>query len=95
METAALPPDVKEKTLAAWLLLANLKQRGGSALTLQTRNGVVFDAIVFGEREAGPWMAGSDGFVRTKSFTAPVETTATKEPVHFAIVYQADGTIIG
>ncbi|MBB74904.1 MAG: hypothetical protein CMJ75_10365 [Planctomycetaceae bacterium] len=95
VETAALPTEVKEKTLEAWVLLANLKQRGGSALTLQTRNGVVFDAIVFGEREVGQWMAGSDGFVRTKSFTAPVETTATKEPVHFAIVYQADGTIIG
>ena len=40
VETAALPIDVKEKTLEAWVLLANLKQRGGSALTLQTRNGV-------------------------------------------------------
>ncbi len=95
VETATLPTDVKEKTLESWVLLANLKQRGGSALTLQTRSGLVFDAIVFGEREAGQWMAGSDGFVRTKSFAAPVETTGTKEPVHFAIVYQADGTITG
>ena len=95
VETAALPIDVKEKTLEAWVLLDNLKQRGGSALTLQTRNGVVFDAIVFGEREEGQWMAGSNGFVRTKSFVAPVEMTAHQEPVHFAIVYQADGTITG
>ncbi|MBB73828.1 MAG: hypothetical protein CMJ75_04860 [Planctomycetaceae bacterium] len=95
VETAALPIGVKEKTLEAWVLLANLKQRGGSALTLQTKSGVIFDAIVFGEREAGQWMAGSNGFVRTKSFVAPVESKADKEPVHFAIVYRADGSITG
>ena len=93
--TEPLPDDLGEKTLAAWVLLDNLEQRGGAAISLQTTNGLLFDAIVFGEREPKRWMAGSNGFVRTKSFNGPEETEAKTKPVHFAIVYTADGTITG
>ena len=50
--------------------------------------------MVFGEREPGQWMAGSDGFRRTKSFGAK-EITETRELVHIAIVWAADGSITG
>jgi hypothetical protein len=95
LRTPPLPFDLKTKTLEAWVRLDNLTQRGGGVISVQTLDGVVFDAIVFGEREVGHWMAGSDGFVRTNSFNAVPERDATKEPVHFAITYTADGTITG
>lgn len=95
VETSALTKAVAEKTLEAWVQLDNLEQRGGGTITIETRNGVVFDSIVFGEREPGHWMAGSNGFVRTESFNAEAETKAAERPVHVALVYQTDGTIIG
>ena len=56
-------------------------------------DGGAFDAIVFGEREPGRWMAGSEGFGRTRSFHGPGETAADREAVHVAITYAEDGTI--
>src|SRR5262249_47538661 len=81
------------KTLEAWITLAGLKQRGGAAISVQTLGGEQFDAIVFGEVEPGRWMAGSDGFVRTRRFHGPAETEANRRPVHLALAYGADGTI--
>ena len=95
VQTAPLPKDLAAKTLEAWILLDNLVQRGGAAISIETRDGGTFDAIVFGEREPRRWMAGSNGFVRTKPFQGSEETQAADQPVHVAIVYQTDGTIIG
>ncbi|MFP6763116.1 MAG: DUF1553 domain-containing protein, partial [Planctomycetaceae bacterium] len=95
VETVPLKQDIAEKTLEAWVLLTNLEQRGGGAIAIGKRNGVVFDAIVFGEREARRWMAGSNGFVRSDSFKAPEEKEALKRPVHIALVYTQDGKITG
>ncbi|HEY1188698.1 MAG TPA: DUF1553 domain-containing protein [Gemmata sp.] len=95
LRTAPLPFDLKEKTLEAWVQLDSLAQRGGGVISVQTPNGAEFDAIVFGENEPGRWMAGSNGFVRYKSFGGSEERDAAKEPVHFAITYRADGTIAG
>jgi len=53
-----------DKTLVVWVALNDLDQQGGSALTIDDGLGH-FDAIVFGEREKGRWMAGSDNFKRT------------------------------
>jgi hypothetical protein len=93
--TAPINADIAEKTLEAWVQLDNLEQGGGAAISLQTLDGVTFDAIVFGEREPKKWMAGSNGFVRTQSFNATAESDAVSRPVHVAIVHQADGTIVG
>lgn len=93
--TAPLNADLGEKTLETVVQLSNLDQRGGGAIGIQTLDGSVFDAIVFGEREPRRWMAGSDGFSRTQSFVGPEETDAVRRPVHIAIVYSADGTIAG
>ncbi len=93
--SAPITVDIAEKTLEAWVQLDNLEQGGGAAISLQTLDGVIFDAIVFGEREPKKWMAGSNGFARTQSFHGTDETEATNRPVHVAIVYQADGTIVG
>ncbi len=86
---------LKEKTLEAWVKLADPAQRGGGVISLETPTGSRFDALVYGEREPRRWMAGSDGFVRTQSFGAPEETQADQRFVHVAIVYHANGTITG
>lgn len=88
-----LPAQVAAKTLMARVVLADLEQRGGAAISLQTPGGAKFDAIVFGEREVGRWMAGSDHFHRTRSLGAPPETEAASRAVHVALVYEPDGTI--
>ena len=93
VKTVPLDKDIREKTLEAWAVLQNLNQRGGALISLQTLNGNGFDAIVFGERTPRAWMAGSDGFRRSKLVGGPVESEADKKPVHVAIVYNSDGTI--
>ncbi|HTN77260.1 MAG TPA: DUF1549 domain-containing protein, partial [Pirellulaceae bacterium] len=93
LATVPLEQDLAAKTLVAWVRLADLKQRGGGVISVQTTDGSQFDAIVFGEQEPGRWMAGSDTFKRTKSFSGADETTAEQRAVQVAIVYSADGTI--
>ncbi len=87
--------DLQEKTLEAWVQLSHLEQGGGGVISVQTLDGTTFDAIVFGERESKKWMAGSNGFVRTMPFNGTEEADAKERAVHFAIVYQQDGTITG
>jgi len=91
--TAPLKADLSAKTLEVWISLANLEQRGGGAICVQSSSGAVFDAVVFGEKEPGKWMAGSNGFARWQSFNAPPEIEAGRSVVQVAIVYASDRTI--
>ena len=93
VSTAPLETPLHEKTLEAWVQLGTLEQGGGAAISVQTTDGVVFDAIVFAEREPRRWMAGSNNFLRTSAFDGAEETAAQKQFVHIAIVYSKDGTI--
>jgi len=93
--TAPLSKTLREKTLEAWVVLDSLEQRGGGVITLQTPDGSTFDSIVFGEQNPQEWMAGSNSFLRTKSFGGPKESEVNNRPVHFAITYNTDGTITG
>ena len=92
--TAPLGRDIKEKTLESWVKLNSLDQRGGAPMSLQTLDGKKFDAIVFGEREPKRWMAGSNGYKRTKTFNGKEEKNAKDQFIHIAIVYKTDGEII-
>ena len=92
-QTRPLSRDVHEKTLEAWVTLADLKQGGGAAISIESEDGGVFDAIVFGERERKKWVAGSSGFARTRDLDAPEETSPPGALVHMAIVYGADNSI--
>ena len=71
--------------------LSDLQQRGGGVLSVQTTDGNIFDAIVFGEQQPGHWLAGSDHFNRTKSFQGPEEKTASEKEVQVALVHQHRG----
>ena len=93
LQTAPLPRNVYEKTLEAWVSAVDWKQRGGGVLSLESKDGGAFDAIVFGERVAGRWMAGSESFRRTRDLEGPAETAEPGELVQVAVVYGADGSI--
>ncbi len=82
---------LSDKTLVVWVSPANLSQRGGSALTIDAQNGM-FDAIVFGEKAEGRWMAGSNSFQRTEDDQShyPAERAGPSEFVQIAIRYQAN-----
>jgi hypothetical protein len=92
-EAPLLTRDVREKTLEAWVSLADLQQGGGAVISLEKKGGGQFDAIVFGERQSGKWMAGSEGFARTRDLDAPAEDAPSGAWVHVAAVYAADGTV--
>ena len=89
----ALSKDVGPKTLEAWVSLSGLAQQGGAAISIETQSGGTFDAIVFGERQARRWTAGSEGFVRTKDLNASEESTPSSGWVHMVATYAANGEI--
>lgn len=79
-----------DKTLVVWFAPADLTQRGGSALTIQSGNH--FDGIVLGELQQGKWMAGSDDFERTETDQDKYvsEAADSRTMIQLAIVYQKD-----
>lgn len=93
LATEPVGVDISSKTLSAWVTVDPLEQSGGGIISLQTLDGSIFDAIVYGERDAKQWMAGSNGFTRSQSFQAPQEDSPADQRVHIAIRYQSDGTI--
>jgi len=93
LASAPLNTNITTKTLEAWVQLGNLEQQGGGVMSLQELGGNVFDAIVYGERKQGRWLAGSDGYSRTQDQDGEAETNAAVEPVHVAITYSVDGVI--
>ena len=95
IETGSIKSSFRAKTLEAWVELSDLNQKGGGVIGIQSLDGSTFDTIVFAELETRRWMAGSNNLSRTKSFNAPEENEAVQKPIHIAIVYQEDGTIIG
>jgi mono/diheme cytochrome c family protein len=92
-ESTPLSLDIREKTLVARLTLSGLDQRGGGVIGLQNKDGTVFDAIVYGEREPRRWMAGANFYLRTRDLAGPDENSAPGQSIHVAIVYRADNSI--
>ncbi|MBL9179144.1 MAG: DUF1553 domain-containing protein, partial [Verrucomicrobiaceae bacterium] len=94
-ESGSLPKTLSAKTLEAWVMLDDLKQQGGGVITVQHKDGGLFDSLVFAEKTPTHWVAGSNFFERSELFEGPAETEAATRPVHVAVVYQPDGTIRG
>lgn len=80
---------IGDKTLVAWVTVANLGQSGGAVLTIENPSGV-FDSIVFGELSRGKWMVGSNVFARTQRSQDSYarETADAKTLVQIAVVYK-------
>jgi hypothetical protein len=93
LRTAPLAHDLREKTIEAWVSLATLDQRGGGVITVEDAKGGVFDSVVFAEKEAQHWVAGSNNFKRSQNAGGSAETAKPGELVHVAATYRADGTI--
>ncbi len=93
LQTDPLPRALHEKTLEAWVCLPDRAQRGGAVISIETPQGAMFDAIVFGERETGKWIAGSEFFHRSRDLEEPVEKSPPQSLVHIAAVYARDNTI--
>lgn len=91
--SAPLPFALQEKTLEAWLELDDLDQQGGGVVSVETPGGEVFDAIVFAEQEPHRWMAGSNGFGRTRSFGGSAETVLAPQRIHIAMTWSAAGIV--
>jgi hypothetical protein len=91
--TAPLARDLREKTLEAWVALADLDQRGGGVITIESAKGSIFDAIVFAEKTPKKWVNGSNNFRRSKVLDGADETAAPGELIHVAVVYHADSSI--
>jgi cysteine-rich repeat protein len=81
-----------ERTIVAWVHLADWNQLGGSPLSIQDSGGVVFDGIVYGERTARQWMAGSNDFLRTPPSNGGA-AEGSSNLIQVAIVYGANDTI--
>jgi hypothetical protein len=90
--TVPLREDVVEKSFEVLLDLPDLSQRRGAAMSLQTTNGIFFDALVYAEREPRCWMSGSNNFARTEDFGGPQETSQNSR-IHLVVTYREDGTI--
>lgn len=94
-QSGSLPKTLTAKTLEAWVQLDDLKQQGGGVITVQHKDGGLFDSLVFAEKTPAHWVAGSNFFERSELFEGSAETEAATRSVHVAVVYQADGTIRG
>lgn len=85
---------LQDKTLVAWVALANLTQRGGSVLTISGKSefSAPFDGIVYSEITPAKWMAGSDNSRRTQRMQEswPTETAGSDTLVQIAIVYNGN-----
>ncbi len=86
---------LRDKTLVVWAAPANLTQHGGSALTIDDGNSH-FDGIVFAERSAAKWMAGSDHYRRTelKQDAWPAETADGNTFVQVAVAYCGNEVVV-
>jgi len=89
--TEPLNRSLSVKTLEAVVSFTDFDQHGGGVMGFQDKSGGRFDALVYAERRAGEWMAGSNSFQRTEDFGGAPETETG--PVHLVLVYDADGTI--
>lgn len=94
-QSAPVDHTLREKSLEVWVQLDDLNQRGGGVLSVQSLDGQRFDALVFGERDPGQWLAGSELFNRTQGLNGPLETEAAARPVQVVLVYDADGWVRG
>jgi hypothetical protein len=78
---------IREKTLVSWVALDNLAVRAGSAMTIDNISGDNFDAIVYAERVAYRWMAGSSYFRRTQDVVTQNESSVG-EVLQMAVSYR-------
>jgi len=88
-----LKGDLRSKSLLVELELTDLEQKAGGAISIQSPDGRVFDAIVYAERQSRHWLAGSNNHRRTKDFGGHSETEAQSRPVQLVMTWSEAGEI--
>jgi formylglycine-generating enzyme required for sulfatase activity/serine/threonine protein kinase len=89
-----LSRDIREKTLEAWVAVANLAQSFAAVISLE--HGRTYDSIALdGGRQQPRWISLSEANDRYNSKVAnsPIETARPTKLVHLAITYDASGGI--
>lgn len=84
-------PTIKEKTMVCWFTLDSLNVQRGSVLTIDKISVDEFDAMVFGERQPGHWMAGSSFFRRTTDPAPGFEEKKAGDLIFLAYTYADEG----
>ena len=84
-------PDIKEKTLVAWVYIDDLNITHGAPLAINRSSSDHFDAIVYAERQPRRFMAGSSNFTRTQDAIPGFEEKETGKLISLAISYEDSG----
>ncbi|MFA7006690.1 MAG: LamG-like jellyroll fold domain-containing protein, partial [Verrucomicrobiia bacterium] len=82
---------LRNKTLVAWVRLADLEQGGGSVLTVEHPDATQFDGVVFGECSPHRWMPGSENHRRTPRNQNAWDEEAAKPDAVVQIAIAYDG----
>ena len=92
MTTGYKGPNIgPDKTLVTWLYLDDLNVNKGAPLAVNKSSGDTFDAIVYAEKHAKHWMAGSSHFNRTQNAPHGSAEKETGKLIQLAISYEDDG----
>ena len=79
------------KTLITWIYLDDLNVTHGATLAVNQSSSDKFDAIVYAEKHAKHWMAGSSHFRRTQDAAHGSAEKETGKLIQLAISYEDDG----
>ncbi|MEM7010926.1 MAG: DUF1553 domain-containing protein, partial [Verrucomicrobiota bacterium] len=93
--TGPIGKKLAAKTMEVLVLLDDLNQKAGGAMTVQALDGGVFDSIVYAEKRSKRWLAGSNNHRRTLDFNGTDENEANGRPVRITMAFDEDGVIRG
>jgi hypothetical protein len=81
-------PDIKEKTMVAWLYLDDLEIKMGAPIAINKTSGDAFDAITYAERQPHRFFPGSSNFSRTEDPVPGFEEKETGKLIQLAVSYE-------
>jgi len=85
--------DLREKTLEAWVCLAEWHAAGGAVLAIGQSDGGPFDAIVLGPQPPRRWTVESDAGTFSRELGGPPEDAPPGAWVHLAATWSAEGQV--
>eukprot|EP00466_Bigelowiella_natans_P019906 jgi/Bigna1/69089/fgenesh1_pg.8_\ len=91
-ESLPFTTAVLTKTIMIWCQVGNIKQRGGGLFCVQADGNGCYDGIVYGEHSPETWGIGSE-FNKRSSHIKGLKEQDSKNTIHLAVSYEADGTI--
>jgi hypothetical protein len=93
MEAGPLPQDITERTLEAWVRLADLAQRGRVIMSIWRDDPHCWDGILYAESRPRRWYPGSSYNHRSRDLDGPEEDARPGQPVHLVAVYARDNSV--